>query len=443
MTRVALLVIHTNSYFANLVPVARLLAQSGAWEPQFLFASWYPTIARDQARARDEGFAVHATVSEPPPPSRLQGVLTRVRATAPYTVGKLAWTMHSLRKRIREQRVALMILPADNRYDLAAYVKAAHDESIRVVAIPAFMAAANEWAQFVHEDPDYQVERFTNRLAATLYPHWTHPWNGKQLLALPPGEVLARQWLGLAPPRPWTLHSGHVDALAIESEAMRRYCFAEGLPPRQLVLTGSMDHDRMFARLANAPALRAALSAQLGMPDRPLILTALPPDWLYGRGRKDCQFTDFRELLKFWLGTLTASNRYNVVVSLHPSVKRETLAFIEEWGVKIVDVPIATVIPLCDLFVACVSATIQWAIACGKPAINYDVYRFRYPDYLGVGGVINTEDSVEYTVAVQRFATDETFREQLRAGQARSAKHWGILDGKAGERLLELFSALS
>src|SRR5687767_14788286 len=46
-TRAALLVVHTNSYFANLIPIARLLAKSGAYEPVFYFALPYPTLARD------------------------------------------------------------------------------------------------------------------------------------------------------------------------------------------------------------------------------------------------------------------------------------------------------------------------------------------------------------------------------------------------------------
>ncbi len=35
-----------------------------------------------------------------------------------------------------------------------------------------------------------------------------------------------------------------------------------------------------------------------------------------------------------------------------------------------------SLVPLCSLYVASVSATIRWAIACGKPVVNYDVYRF-------------------------------------------------------------------
>lgn len=435
----ALLVIHTNSYFANLFPVAALLARAG-WQPTFAFVSWYPTVARDRARCREAGFAFEGTPAERPPPSRVQAVVTRVRSTIPFVVAQHARTMRTLRERLRRD-VDLVILPADNRYDLAAYVKAAHEAGVPVLAVPAFMAAANEWAQFVHADPAHQLSG-ANRVAAALFPRWVHVHEGRPLLAMPASEVIARQLLGLTPPRPWTLHSGHVDALAIESEAMRRYCLLEGIPARQMVLTGSMDHDRMHAQLADAPALRAALYREHGLPDRPMFLTALAPDWLYGRGRPACEFTDYRELVRFWIETMSARG-WNVVVSLHPSVARESMTYLEAWGATIVDAPIATLIPLCDVFVACVSATIQWAIACGKPVINYDTYRFRYPDYVGVGGVLNLETVEAYRAAIDRLTSDPAYLAELGEAQARAARYWGILDGKAGERMLALIASLA
>lgn len=443
MTRVALLVVHTNTYFSNLLPIARLLARSGAYEPQFLFANAYPMLPRDEAICLAEGFMFEIAASRSPPSWPVRVARYRLRNNPVYTLGKLATTIRALRRSLQRKNVGLMILPADNRYDLAAYVKAAHEEGIPAVVVPAFMAAADEWAQFVAGDPDHDAERLANRVTATVYPRWAHTYQDKPLLAQPASEVVARQLLGIAPPSPWTLHSGHADAIAVESEAMRQYCLVEGVPARQLVLTGSMDHDRMHERANEADALREALYRRLGMPaGRPMLLTALPPDQLYGRGRPQCDFQDYGGLVRFWLQSLAAGDTFNVVISLHPSVKRETMAYVEDWGAKIVGDNVSTVIPLCEAYVASVSATIQWAIACGKPVLNYDVYRYRYPDYVGVRGVLNVEEQGAFVGCVKRLC-DPQYREELRAKQAQDAKYWGVLDGKAGERLLELFSELA
>ncbi len=65
-------------------------------------------------------------------------------------------------------------------------------------------------------------------------------------------------------------------------------------------------------------------------------------------------------------------------------------------GVRLVTDDIARLIPLCDVFVASVSATISMALACGKPVVNYDVYRFRYDDFEGVPDLHTFENRSEF-----------------------------------------------
>jgi len=116
---------------------------------------------------------------------------------------------------------------------------------------------------------------------------------------------------------------------------------------------------------------------------------------------------------------------------------------LEATGVTIASEPISSLIPRCDVFVASVSATIQWAIACGKPVINYDVYRYRYPDYLGVGGIVAMETAAEFRAALERVTGDDRYRDELAERQRRHAPEWGVLDGHAGDRLLALFDRLT
>jgi hypothetical protein len=442
----ALLVIHTNSYFANLWPVAQLLGESGRYEPILFFVSAYPTVAAHQALCRAEGISFIG-----PKPARradrfsvmLKILSTPLRESVAFNVIQLQKKKRALRRFIREQGIGLLVLPADNRYDIALYVEAAHAEGIPAVVIPAFMATSDEWAQAIGGDPAHGFQRLANRLAAAAYPSWAYSYAGRELIALPAGELVARQWLGLAPPRPWTLHSGRADAIAVESAALRDYCIAEGLPARQLVLTGSVDHDRMHGRLKNGAALREEIYRRLGLPpDKPMLPTALPPDQLYGRGRPECDFATYDELARFWVASLAAIDGFNVVVSAHPSVHRDSLKHLETPGVRIADEPVSALIPLCDIYVASVSATIQWAISCGKPVVNYDVYRYRYPDYLGVGGVLTMEEQDGFVGALSRLTGDAAFYAELRAKQAREAARWGNLDGEAGRRLLQLFDEL-
>lgn len=417
--------VHTNTYFTNLIPVARVLQASDRYAPQFWFVRSYPTLADDLATCRRERIAARAAHDG-------DGWLARVERRAPVIAhtARLVTTRQRVRRWLRELGARLMVLPADNRYDLAVYVRAAHDEGVPVAVVPAFMAATREWAEAMRGVPDYSLDRLANRVAARLYPRWRYEHEGTRMVALPASQLLPRQWFGLTPPLPWTLHSGHADAIAIESEAMKRYCVREGLPEERMTVTGSVDHDLMSRRLADPHG------------DRTLV-TALPPDQLYGRGRKDCEFQNYNDLVEFWISSLAEIRGWRTIVSLHPSVKRESMRHLEALGVTIADEHVSALIPQCDVYVASVSATIQWAIACGKPVINYDVYRYHYPDYVGVDGVVAMETRDEFRAALARVTEDATYRAELAENQRRHAPDWGVLDGHAGDRLLALFDRLT
>lgn len=449
-----LLVVHTNTYFANLLPTARLLKRSSAYEPLFLFPSQYPTLDRDQAICRREdirilGPSVGEKSAQPGGWERLGRRIARVFAARGWKtplsdLHSLLDTKARVGRVIADERIALLIFPSDNRYDIAAYIAAGHEAGVPSVVVPAFMAATREWAEAMADNLDYQARRWSNRVAAMLYPRWVHEHGGTRLIALPSEQLLAREWLGLAPPRPWTLHSGFADAIALESPAVRDYCLREGLPEGQLAVTGSVDHDLMFEALSERSRRRADLCERLGLPpERRMLLTALPPDQLYGRGRKDCDFRTYVDLVEFWMDSVARPSGFNVIVSLHPSVRREDWMHIERGGAKIADDKISMLMPLCDLFVASISATIQWAIACGRPVVNYDVYRYRYPDYVGLEGVITTEEQGEFVATIDRLASDASFFEELAAHQSRSAPAWGALDGRAGDRLMALFDRVT
>jgi hypothetical protein len=455
--------------------VARMLKESGRYEPVFLFAHDYPTIARDIAICEAEklaylcllGAQVKPLSSEPSPDEKLpltRRLVKRLQSYLPESIAKtIKFWLHGqildsgyyfwkLNRRlqdtiqlIRQEGIALMVLGGDVvHYDTSVFIKAAHLEHIPAVLVPGWMTSVIEAAEAFGYDPAYSLQRWSNRLMGRLYPRWVYEYKGRKLLRLPAGQVLAREWLGLAPPSPWTLHSGYVDAITVESEAMYQYCVSEGLPTDQLVLTGSINHDSMAKALQEVSQRRAELCYRLNLsPNRPIILSALPPDELYRvGGRPECDFQIYDELVQFWIQSLAAIKGYNVIISLHPSIKYEKMKYIEQWGVKIVKEHTVNLVPLCDIFVASVSTTIQWAIVCGKPVVNYDVYRYRYTDFVEAKGVATMEEKEEFLSTLRRLTEGRAFYAQMAAGQAASASRWGYLDGQAGERVLNLFDQL-
>jgi len=141
------------------------------------------------------------------------------------------------------------------------------------------------------------------------------------------------------------------------------------------------------------------------------------------------------------MSALQESEGWNILISLHPSVDPATMRYLETDRIKIGPGNTASLVALCDVFVASVSSTIRWAIACGTPVVNYDVYRYRYSDYLGVPGVLILEEQQEFRSALRRLTSDAGYLEQIRLKQQACAAHWGVLDGQAGQRLLALFDS--
>jgi hypothetical protein len=113
---------------------------------------------------------------------------------------------------------------------------------------------------------------------------------------------------------------------------------------------------------------------------------------------------------------------------------------IERPNVRIAPRRTSELVPLCDLYVASVSSTIRWAIACGKPVINYDVYRYRYTDFMNIDAVLFTEEYAEYCGWIRKLAEQPEELEALRQKQVRNAPRWGFLDGRCSERILKVLA---
>lgn len=452
MTNV-LLSVYTAGHFVELRRLARLLTQVGGYRPTIWFAWPYEGSGRDLAACRAEGIACleDRTGSRVVVPGEAvsvpsRGVRRRVVSWIRAAVSRLPFPVPVIRALYRQgqyvrlaRRVvarvqpACVVLAADD-YETAVVTRAAHRFGVRVMVVPFTVANAVEAAEALYHDRRYGLDRWDNRLVGLLFPKWVYEHRGRRMLRLLAPQVLAKECWGLAPPQPWQMNSGRADVIAVESPSMRDHYVREGLPERRLVLTGSLADDALASASAEAAERRASLYKELGLPaDRPLLLCALPPDQ-FSLSAAQTDFADYAELVRFWIQSLAAVPGFNVIVRPHPRVQIDALRHVEQWGVRLTDHDTASLIPLCDIFVASVSATIRWALACGRPVLNYDVYRLRYGDYVDVPGVLHAEERHEFVAALARLTAGP--RLQARGPDAEQARRWGLLDGKSRLRIL-------
>lgn len=470
MKKKILIVVHTNTWFTEMERVTDLVRGSTNFIPLVHFAYSYPTIDKDIKKLKLKGVGYTTSVKE-------------ITFKAPTSfVSKLVWVANNYLERIFKFRkiwryflnfmnpviapfVGIFRSLEDIKYyqklirdldisavvmggDLVGYntpeiVKAAYKANKACVIVPSTMSDGTEQAEAYFFDSNFSADKLLNRFAGWLWPKWKKYHKGKWLVRVPALQIFNRQLLKLDPPLPWISSSTRADAIAVESKAMRDYYKRCGIEEKWLKETGSVANDSMFHILKNKTILRNELISELKLSsDKKIILTALPPDSLYMKGgRPACEFKDYRKLTEFWIQTLAKVKNFNIVVSLHPSVDIEEFRYLESENVRISKKSIVELIPLCDVFVASVSSTIRWAITCGKPVINYDVYVYKYTDFNHVKGVILLEKSEEYEMALAKLDDFSSgYLEFIQKEIQSESSHWGQLDGLEGQRILNLFA---
>lgn len=504
--RLALLITYNAPHFRELFRLACMLHRSGSYLPLMLFVSPYPGLEKHYWQCLYSGFAAHIRgqhFDKKPSrllmsigllPSAFYSILRFVsRKIIPRPVRTLLLPIYrALRRhyrvcieRIKEQLLCMknnilsrirssdvllvhtlraikeryyagqmcralapdiVILAEDNvEYLSGAWIRAAHKNRTPVVIVPYCLAAIEEPAAVYVKDVKYHADTPDNIEFSQRYPHWVHEYQGRRLVRLPARRALPLEWLRISSPLPWVMNGSYADAIAVESQFMHDFYKRQGLPPKQFAVTGAVSDDILYASLRDSHNQRRELYRQFGVPeDKPMLLCALPPVTSAMDNLRE-EFPSYEAMIRFWLESLAQVDGYNIFISLHPTMERLQFQLLKEagwWGLIIAPPDTARMIAICDLYIASVSSTIRWAIACGKPVINYDVYRFRFPDFRPARGVVTVETKEGFTAALQRITTDPLYYESLREAQLQCSSYWGIIDGQSSKRLLELFDRL-
>lgn len=468
MKKKILIVVHTNTWFTEMYRVADFLLRSEAYTPMMHFAYSYPTIDRDIQKliSQNIAYTLYSDTKYLPQnrvfnfyvksldlcvrilSARKLKFITRYFSSAVvllHSISKSIQEIDYFQNLIQETQASLVVMAGDLvGYNTPEVVKAAHLAGRSCVIVPSTMSDGTEQAEAYYFDPQFSCTRWLNRVAGMIWPKWKKFHKGKWMVRLPAEQIMNRQILHLDPPLPWISSSSRADAIAVESLAMKDYYLRCGILSELLRETGSLANDNLAGVAQQKNILKSRLLDELGLdPRKKILLTALPPDFLYmPGGRPECEFKNYQDLKKFWIQSLSQADQFNTVISLHPSVNIEDFRDLENDHVKISSLSIVNLLPLCDVFVASVSSTIRWAITCAKPTINYDVYVYRYTDFNAVKGVVYLDKSQDFVTTINKINSDAAYLSFLQNEIQSEAAQWGSLDGLEGKRMLELFEEL-
>lgn len=450
--RTALLIVWIDTHFVELSRIARALKASGKYKPIIWFSASYPALLRDVETCHSERWEFSLSVSPSTAYSEAYVLLKRLIRYFPRKLTFLIYFLPSFYKcqmlirglakkislLIQGYRPDLLIVCEENvGYASHIPIRICHSHHIPTVIVPYTIANATEAAEAYYDSFEYQIRgNFVNQLTAKKYPHWVYEHRGRKLLRLPAAMIIPIERSRFAPLQPWRINSEETTFIAVENEHMLEYYKNENLSEERLIVTGALYDDVLADSTERSKEMRDKLNKELGLQDGlPLLLCGLPPSQF----PRDCEFSEYKSLLLFWMETLSQVKDWNVIVRPHPRLTEKEIDQLKRFGPKISNWDTASLIPLCDLYVASVSATIRWAIACSKPVLNYDVYQMNYDDYKDAGGVLTVFSKTEFKDTIIRLTSEQTYYEDIAAIQLQEMTKWGRLDGKSSQRMLQLF----
>jgi hypothetical protein len=275
-------------------------------------------------------------------------------------------------------------------------------------------------------------------------PQWYFTYKSRLLLRLPLGVIFTQYLLRIPQLRPWVLNSGKARKILIECDAFRQLYDRLGFSADQLVVTGHPVDDDLFAASRERNYRRQALERELGFkPGRPFVVVGFPPNQFVRIAAEHKELQDYETLCRAWRDGLDIlRSRMNVVIRPHPRLLDYELKILTNSGFLIDRRPTENLIPLADLYVASISATIRWALALGIPVVNYDCYRLEYEDYDTAAGIRTVRSLQQFKTLLIGLVSDPKLLEELTHDAERDRHRWGIIDGAFCDRFRGILSEL-
>ncbi|HAT6809169.1 hypothetical protein OQJ35_04390 [Legionella pneumophila] len=353
--------------------------------------------------------------------------------------------LNAAQKIIERYKPDLVLVAEDGISGNVYLIQEARKQKITIIDIPYEASGKEDFVNLINEKIEEKniIKCDANASHFHHYIHkklkkWIITSSEGDLLLFPPELIIARLEMKLDLPDPWTTHGGNASILAVESKAMLNHYKKERIDPTKLNLVGSVYCDALYDSLYSAQSYQDAYERKTKInAGQTSILVSLPPSYHHSRREKN-EFPSYKEMIE-QLMSILVSKGLVISVSLHPAIPPEEVALIKSFNVNIVDDWVINLIPKHDIFfVTSFSSTIRWALACGKPTINYDAYNHNLKIYDGASGLYNSQQLHDIDRHLNHLLDDRQYQ-ALAVQLAKERDEWGIIDGKNTVRLCQIF----
>ncbi|WP_367606901.1 hypothetical protein [Legionella sp. W05-934-2] len=348
----------------------------------------------------------------------------------------------NLKKILKAHQIDLIILPEDIVGDVTPLlVKAGHKLKIPSIILPYTIANQREAFESLKNNPSISMALKYNRIMGKYFKSWVMEENQHQVLRLPAGHVIGHLLTKTSPPDPWMMNSSFANIIGVENTKMFEYYQNSGIPASKMVITGACYDDELAHYLLNKDQELRKLHTRYNLNKiKPILLIGGFPNQLVSNP-PGFDFESIEAAVDFIYYSLRdLLDKYHIIVRPHPNYPELSHMF-EKKGFISSEIDTLKLVALSDIYIAFASATIRWAISCGIPSINYDIFHYNYGDYASVRGVINVESKEDFAQAIINI-NDKPYLDNLKNQLQIEKLDWGNLDGHSSQRIHQLIQQL-
>lgn len=337
---------------------------------------------------------------------------------------------------LKQYQIKLIILPEDIVGNVSPLlIKAGHACQVPSMILPYTIANQSEAFQSLKSRSEFSLDyRFINRVVGILFRSWVMKDKSHAVLRLPAEHVLGHVFTRSSPPDPWMMNSGYANVIAVENHQMFKYYHRNGIPVSKMKVTGACYDDNLAGFLLDKVNQREKLYAELNIKtNKPFLLIGGFPNQLIGNP-PGFDFENAEEAVDFIADCLQPFYpNYEIIFRPHPNYLELADLFAKR-NFLITHIDTARLVALSDIYIAFASATIRWAISCGVPTINYDIFYYDFSDYKQVKGVLNVCSKIDFSNAVAKLSQQEQLI-SLKNHLETEKLEWGQLDGQSVNRI--------
>jgi hypothetical protein len=388
--QVVFIPIYNGTYFSGLFKLASEMNRYSNFKFIFFFGRSYPgqDIHVSLIEGKFESLISTSNGGSHRRQSRVLSFASRNRLLDEFfTFFGLAFQCFHLSRELdscwKNEKISFCIFPADNRYLYPFISRFARSHKTKVFVFPQWFAGPKEIEESLGHSPTYKPGTLQRSVIRLMNPKYlrnvTIGESTFQMIPVRFSEILISWFTRSIPPEPWILHSGFSDQIFVETSGAYSFAQSLGFGGQQISLSGSVYLDE----------IKTAKSVE---PKGIKLLVAVAPDMFSSRKHANLQFESYEEYLGFLCSELIESGYQDAVLSMHPSDSGQYHQLIESFGLSISTIPLHLLLMETHIFLATISATIQWAEHLSITTVNFDFYRYNYPDYLSYNHVLPVQD---------------------------------------------------